>query len=102
MVCLAVLDSVLHTLQMVWHALAEWVSAWGWIFGVLYSVTIVVTALIVILDKRDPTRTLLWVLVLVLLPVAGFVLYIFFGQTCAGCTYSGAKCPSTFPAFAPP
>lgn len=80
MVCLAVLDSILHTLQMVWHALAEWVSAWGWIFGVLYSVTIVVTALIVILDKRDPTRTLLWVLVLVLLPVAGFVLYIFFGQ----------------------
>lgn len=34
----------------------------------------------VILDKRDPSKTTVWVLILLLVPVFGLVFYLFFGQ----------------------
>ena len=36
--------------------------------------------MIVILDNRNPYKTLVWVLVLIFLPVVGLILYFFFGQ----------------------
>jgi cardiolipin synthase len=34
----------------------------------------------VLMDNRQPAKTMAWILVLVFLPVVGFVLYFFFGQ----------------------
>ena len=62
------------------NALAVWFAEWGWLVSALYFITIAATVLLVILDKRDPTKTTLWVVVLVLLPVLGFLLYLFSGE----------------------
>lgn len=55
-------------------------ASWSSVVTVVYALTIAVTVLIVILDNHNPTKALLWVLVLVLLPVGGMVFYIFFGR----------------------
>lgn len=46
---------------------------------VLYGLTVIAAAFDVILENRNPVRTLAWVLVLVLLPLIGILLYLYFG-----------------------
>ncbi len=46
----------------------------------LYIITVIVIAILIVLENRNPLKTISWVLVLVLLPVAGIVFYLFFGQ----------------------
>lgn len=60
---------------------------WGFFDGVLSTMVslfffLIVVAIIVclLLENRNPYKTLVWVLVLVFLPVIGLVLYFFFGQ----------------------
>ena len=45
-----------------------------------YLYTVFSTALMVIHEKRDPAKTSIWVLILILLPVVGLIFYVFFGQ----------------------
>ena len=51
-----------------------------WIGVVLYVLVIVITMITVLLDNRQPSKTIAWVLVLMFLPVIGIILYFFFGQ----------------------
>ena len=51
-----------------------------WKFIVLYVAVIVGIMLTVLMDNRQPAKTIAWVLVLLFVPVVGIVLYIFFGQ----------------------
>lgn len=57
---------------------------WGNVFaGLLYTVyltVVIATIFIVILDNRNPVKTMAWILVLFFLPVAGLLLYFFFGR----------------------
>ena len=46
----------------------------------LFLLTVIVTIVVVVLDNRNPVKTLAWVLVLSFLPVIGLVLYFFFGR----------------------
>lgn len=48
--------------------------------SLVFFLTVVVTVMVVILDNRNPLKTLVWVLMLIFLPVVGLVLYFFFGQ----------------------
>lgn len=50
-------------------------------FNVLYFVIIIGTIVIVILDNRNPVKTMAWVLVLFFLPIVGLVFYFFFGRS---------------------
>ncbi len=50
-------------------------------FNMLYFIVIVGTIMIVILDNRNPVKTMAWVLVLFFLPVVGLALYFFFGRS---------------------
>lgn len=50
-------------------------------FNVLYFVIIIGTIFIVILDNRNPVKTMAWVLVLFFLPIVGLVFYFFFGRS---------------------
>ena len=50
------------------------------VFLVVYSLTVLGVALVIITDNRNPLKTLPWILVLVLAPGAGLVIYFFFGQ----------------------
>ena len=46
----------------------------------LYTILIVGIMLTVLMDNRQPAKTIAWVMVLLFVPVLGIVLYIFFGQ----------------------
>ena len=50
-------------------------------FYVIYFAVIVTTILVVILDNRNPVKTMAWILVLFFLPVVGLVFYLFFGRS---------------------
>ena len=51
-------------------------------FMIVHFVTVFIISVVIIRNhtKRDPLRTMMWVIVLYFLPVAGLILYIFFGQ----------------------
>lgn len=51
-----------------------------WIFLLLYAVLVTATAITVLLDNRQPAKTVTWILVLLFIPIVGFVAYFFFGQ----------------------
>ncbi len=46
----------------------------------VYWITLISVVLVVVLDNRNPVKTIAWVLILIFLPYIGLVLYIFFGQ----------------------
>ncbi|HAQ21295.1 MAG TPA: cardiolipin synthase [Prolixibacteraceae bacterium] len=48
--------------------------------AILYFLTVVFIAILIILENRNPVKTISWILILVLLPFAGIVFYLFFGQ----------------------
>ena len=50
------------------------------IVSCLFLLTVVVTIIVVVLDNRNPVKTLAWVLVLSFLPVVGLIFYFFFGR----------------------
>lgn len=50
------------------------------IFLVLYVYTIVSSILVILLENRNPVKSLSWILVLILLPGLGLILYIGLGQ----------------------
>lgn len=50
------------------------------IVGILYVGAVVTTMVVVILDNRNPVKTLSWVLILAFLPLVGLILYYFFGK----------------------
>lgn len=51
-----------------------------WLIFVLYSCVVLGTMLTVLMDNRQPAKTMAWVMVLIFIPVIGIVLYFFFGQ----------------------
>lgn len=50
-------------------------------FDIIYFGAIIGTIVIVILDNRNPVKTMAWILVLMFLPVVGLVFYFFFGRS---------------------
>ncbi|MPQ45513.1 cardiolipin synthase [Marinifilum sp. N1E240] len=62
----------------------DWSQFWVHFFevlGVLYIISIIATVIIVILENRSPLKTISWTLVLIFLPVFGFIFYLVFGQS---------------------
>ena len=55
-------------------------SIFSTVVSLIFLLTVVATIVIVILDNRNPFKTLAWVLVLAFLPVVGLVFYFFFGR----------------------
>jgi cardiolipin synthase len=52
----------------------------GTIFIVLYSFTTIGLALLVLLENRNPLKTIPWVIVLIFIPGIGLIVYYFFGR----------------------
>lgn len=46
----------------------------------LYVYTIVAIIIAILLDNRDPAKSLAWITILILLPLVGIILYLFFGH----------------------
>ncbi|MDD4143585.1 MAG: cardiolipin synthase [Prolixibacteraceae bacterium] len=54
-------------------------DAWK-IFTLVFLLTAIPVAILIIWEKRSPYKTAAWILVLLLLPLFGVVFYLFFGQ----------------------
>lgn len=52
----------------------------GWLVVGLYFFTVIPTILVILLENRNPVKSLSWILVLLFLPLIGFLLYLYFGQ----------------------
>lgn len=57
----------------------NWSIFWQ-IFSLVFLLTAIPIAVMVILEKRSPFKTIAWILVLILIPVIGLIFYLFFGQ----------------------
>ena len=53
----------------------------GWIEQLILQADIVFLLIVFFSEKNSPSKILLWALVLFLMPIVGFILYIFVGQT---------------------
>ena len=51
-----------------------------WIIFIAYSLTVVGTIITVLMDNRQPVKTMAWVMAVMFMPIVGIVLYFFFGQ----------------------
>jgi cardiolipin synthase len=51
-----------------------------WLILTIYALIVVGAMLTVLMDNRQPAKTMAWMLVLVFLPMVGIILYFFFGQ----------------------
>ncbi|MFN8209484.1 MAG: cardiolipin synthase [Bacteroidales bacterium] len=47
---------------------------------IIYMVTILFVCFMIVFEKRSPVKTLSWILVILLVPFIGIVMYIFFGR----------------------
>jgi cardiolipin synthase len=47
---------------------------------IIFAITIVLIVLILVLENSSPVHTLAWIMVLIFLPVVGFIFYLFFGR----------------------
>ena len=54
------------------------------ILTVLYVLTVLTVIVVVLSENRNPVKSMAWVLVLVLLPVVGLVIYLIFGRSLKG------------------
>jgi cardiolipin synthase len=50
------------------------------ILSILYLLTVIFICLMIVVENRSPVKTLSWILVVLLVPVIGFIFYVFFGQ----------------------
>jgi len=50
------------------------------IFSLIFLITAIPVAILIVLEKRSPYKTAAWILVLILLPIFGIIFYLFFGQ----------------------
>ena len=50
------------------------------ILAIIYYIIVVMTVINVVMDNRQPAKTMAWTLVIWFVPVAGIVLYLFFGR----------------------
>ncbi len=51
-----------------------------WLWGLVYGLLVIGVMIRVLMDNRQPAKTMAWILVLWFLPLFGLILYIFFGQ----------------------
>lgn len=50
------------------------------VFQILYGVTALGVVLVIISENRNPLKTLSWILILLLLPLVGLIIFYFFGE----------------------
>ena len=51
-----------------------------WIYLLVYALLTIPTIVAVLMDNKQPAKTIAWIMVLLFMPFLGIVLYVFFGQ----------------------
>lgn len=62
-----------------WNLLAGQIATIA--FDIVYFGAIIGTIIVVVLDNRNPVKTMAWILILMFLPIVGLVFYFFFGRS---------------------
>src|SRR3989338_30096 len=58
-----------------------WVQTHGETFWLIVLTTnAVLTAFVILLENREPERSIAWLLALLVFPLVGFIFYLFFGR----------------------
>jgi len=71
------MENLFNQLEIDWLQIWNWLVQWYWLplfflyFGVISTILI---------ENRNPSKTVSWVMVIVFLPVLGLILYYLFGQ----------------------
>lgn len=65
-------ETIYQYINMTWVYWALWIA---------YGLTILSVVAIVVMENRNPVKSLAWVTVLILLPAVGLILYILFGRS---------------------
>lgn len=60
-----------------------WANILLWAIVVVYIGLILSTVTVVLLENRQPAKTIAWTIVLVMLPIVGFIIFYFSGKTSA-------------------
>lgn len=64
--------------------MVDWLLLWNNLFSVAFNLVyismIVSTIIVIILDNRNPVKTIAWVLILIFIPLVGIIFYFFFGK----------------------
>ena len=64
---------------------SQWIIAyWPWIYlllVVVYAITVASCIVVVLSERRNPIKSLAWVIALIFLPVVGLIVYFFFGRS---------------------
>lgn len=63
-----------------YDSMFDWSNAFNVSINLIYLSMVFGTIMVVILDNRNPVKTLSWIMVLIFLPVIGLVFYFIFGQ----------------------
>ncbi|MCD8030808.1 MAG: cardiolipin synthase [Bacteroides sp.] len=62
-----------------WTSIADTIASWA--LDIVYFGLVIGTIVVVILDNRNPVKTMAWILVLMFLPIVGLIFYFFFGRS---------------------
>ena len=62
-----------------WNLLASQIATIA--FDIVYFGAIIGTIVVIILDNRNPVKTMAWILILMFLPIVGLIFYFFFGRS---------------------
>ena len=52
-----------------------------WLFVIAYGITVISIVGVIVSENRNPLKSLAWITVLLLFPIGGLILYIFFGRS---------------------
>ena len=78
--CVFVTFAVSNTWTLMeWNILIEKMATAT--FDTVLWIIIIGTIIVIVMDNRNPVKTLAWILVLIFLPVVGLVFYFFFGRS---------------------
>ncbi|OEH86676.1 cardiolipin synthase [Desulfuribacillus stibiiarsenatis] len=58
----------------------DWIELITVVASVGFTVSVIFIGIVIVLENRNPAKTVTWLMVLYLLPVVGFLFYIFFGR----------------------
>ena len=62
-----------------WYELLLFI--YDFIIPIIFVINIIFAITVVFIERKNPTTTIAWLMALLLLPVVGFILYLFVGQS---------------------
>ncbi|MDI3504108.1 MAG: cardiolipin synthase [Candidatus Cloacimonadota bacterium] len=68
--------------QVIWGGdiTRTFVQVTSQVISIIFALTIVLIIIVLVLENYSPVQTLAWIMVLIFIPIVGFIFYLFFGR----------------------